>query len=63
MSKIEIIGFIKEIDDQIEKNRKAIAAYGGSAAMILHPTTKLLMNIREAWVDMLLYEYGVFYTG
>lgn len=61
MSKTEIIDFIKEIDAQIEKNHKAIAAYGGCAAMILHPTTKLLMDIRDSWVDMLLYEYGVYY--
>ena len=61
MSKSEIIEFIEEIDAQIEKNHKAIAAHGGTAAMILHPTTRLLMDIRETWVDMLLYEYGVFY--
>ena len=61
MSKQEIIEFIKEIDAQIEKNRKAIAAYGGMAAMMLHPTTRLLMDIRSSWADMLLYEYGEYY--
>lgn len=57
MSRTEIIEFIKEIDAQIEKNRKAVAEYGGNAAMILHPTTRLLMEIREMWMDMLVYEY------
>mgnify|MGYP003297925336 CR=1 FL=1 len=61
MSKAEIIEFIEEIDEQIEKNHKVIAAHGGNAAMILHPTTRLLMSIREMWVDMLLYDYGVFH--
>ena len=60
MSRTEIVEFIEEIDAQIEKNRKAIAEYGGNAAMILNPTTKLLMDIREMWMDVLLYEYSAF---
>ena len=59
----EIIEFIKEIDEQIEKDREAIALYGDSAAIILNPMISLLMNVRELWVNMLMDQYGVFYIG
>lgn len=53
MSKEDIIKIIEAIDEELEKNEK-FGAY--------IPTTTLLMDYREMWVDMLYREYGVFYV-
>lgn len=59
----DIIKFIKEIDEQIEKDRETIAQYGGSAATVLNPMIRLLMDFREMWINILLDHYGIFYIG
>lgn len=54
MSKEEIIKMIESIDEQLEVNGKKGATY--------IPTTRLLVDLRNWWVDILLREYGVFYN-
>jgi len=54
MSKEDIIKAIELIDEQLQKNHEVGAVY--------IPTTRLLMDVRKMYVDMLKYKYGVFYT-
>lgn len=53
MSKEDIIKIIEAIDAELRKNEALGSAY--------IPTTKLLINARKMWCDMLLRVYGVFY--
>lgn len=53
MSKEEIIEIIKAIDAELEKNKK-FGAY--------IPTTRLLMDARDMWIDMLYRLYGIVYV-
>lgn len=52
MSKEEIIKIIDMIDVELEKNKK-FGAY--------IPTTRLLMDNRDMWADMLYRLYGIVY--
>ena len=52
MTKEEIIETIETIDEQLEKNKK----YGAYM-----PVTRLLMNNRELFVDLLYKLYGIVY--
>lgn len=62
MSKEDIIKNIETIDEELKKNEEIIDTYNSADVMILHITSKLLKDARKMWVDMLLYEYGVFYV-
>jgi hypothetical protein len=62
MSKEDIIKNIEMIDDELKKNEEFINTYNSADVMILHTTSKLLKDARKMWVDMLLYEYGIFYV-
>lgn len=53
MSKEDIIKTIELIDEQLKQNEEI--------GFVYIPTSKLLMDIRNMWIDVLLYEYGVFY--
>jgi hypothetical protein len=53
MSKEEIIKMIELIDEQLKNNQELVGAY--------IPTTKLLMDLREFWIDILLRDHEVFY--
>lgn len=61
MSKEDIIKYIEIIDEELKKNEEVINTYNNADVMILHVTSKLLKDARKMWVDMLLYEYGIFY--
>ena len=67
MSKEDIIAIIKAIDEQLKKNNEALNFYvgkvGDSNVLTLNMLTRDLVIIKKTWVDMLLCEYGVYYTG
>ena len=62
MSKEDIIKNIETIDEELKKNEEVINAHNSADVMILHVTSKLLKDARKMWVDMLLYDYGIFYV-
>lgn len=62
MSKETIIKNIEIIDDEIARNEEFMRTHNIEDVLILQTTTKLLMDARKMWVDMLKYEYGVFYN-
>lgn len=67
MSKEEIMKTIEMIDEQLEKNKEVIDAYsrqtvsGNSDVLTLCMLSKNLMIARDAWKNMLWYEYGIYY--
>ena len=63
MSKEEIMMFIKEIDEQLKKNKEVINRNDGSDILTLSMLSQNLVNLKRTWVDILLCDYGVFYTG
>jgi hypothetical protein len=63
MSKEEIMMFIKEIDEQLKKNKEVIDGCDGDDVLILSELSQNLVNLKRTWVDILLCDYGVFYTG
>ena len=62
MSKEEIIKIIEVIDEQLKQNRKTVEECPMNADVLtLCSISKLLIQSREMWQNILLYEYGVFY--
>lgn len=63
MSKEEIMVFIKEIDEQLKKNKEVINENEESDILTLSALSQNLVDLKRTWVDVLLCDYGVFYTG
>ena len=61
MSKEDIIKTIELIDGELKRNEEFINAHHSADVMMLHVMSKLLRDARKMWIDMLLYEYGVYY--
>lgn len=54
MSKEDIIRNIELIDEQLKQNEEV--------GFVYIPTSRLLMEHRKVLVDVLFYEYGIFYV-
>lgn len=63
MSEKEIVMFINEIDAQLKKNKEIVNISDGNDVNILSMLSQNLIDTKRAYVDILLCEYGVFYTG
>ena len=61
MSKEDIIKNIELIDGELKRNEEFIKEHQDADTTVLHVTSKLLRDARRMWIDMLLYEYGVYY--
>lgn len=61
MSKEYIIKNIELIDEELKKNEEFINAHNIEYVTTLHVTTKLLIEARKMWVDMLWLDYGICY--
>ena len=61
MLREEIIKNIEMIDDELDKNEKFMNEHKTDAVYILQVTSKLLIDARKMWVNMLAYEYGEVY--
>lgn len=53
MTKEDIIKIIEVLDETLKVNEEKGTAY--------IPTTKMLIDLRNWWIDVLFREYGVFY--
>ena len=62
MSKEEIIKIIEELDEQLKKNREVINECEMNADVLtLCALSKLLIDSREMYQNMLLNCYGIYY--
>ena len=63
MSKEEIIKTIEDIDEQLKQNKEVIEActYVDANVLTLCELSKLLIDSREMWQNILLNYYGVYY--
>lgn len=62
MSKEEIIKIIEELDEQLKKNRKVVENCEMNADVLtLCALSKLLIDSREMYQNMLLEHFGVYY--
>lgn len=63
MSKEEIIKTIEDIDEQLKQNKEVIEActYVDANVLTLCEISKLLIDSREMWQNILLNYYGVYY--